>query len=287
MVGVDDTAGRTIPVDDPAVQPDLLETTLRVATWNIWWRFGPWEARLPLIIEELRRVHADIVCLQEVWGADDTSSADVIADALGYERCHVGLVEFSPRVTFGNAVLSRWTITGAEHRRLPAAGQPDEHRLVLRADVDGPRGPLQVFSTHLNWRFDQSAVRLEQVAALAEFVQASRPRPYPPIVCGDFNAPPDSDEIRTLTGAAPVVGDLVLVDAWRQVHATDPGFTWDNVNPFVAAQLEQTRRIDYVFTGWFKARGAGNAVAADLLGDRPTGGMYPSDHFGVVADLRY
>lgn len=277
----------TIPVDDPAMVPDLIESTVRIATWNIWWRFGPWQERQPLIIDELRRVDADIICLQEVWATDETSAADVIGDALGYERVHEALVEFSPGVRFGNAVLSRWPIVGSEHRRLPADDQPDEHRLVLRADVDGPRGPLQVFSTHLNWRFDHSAIRSAQVDALAEFVQSSRPRTFPPIVAGDFNAPPDSDEIRTLTGAAPVVHDLVLVDAWRHVHATDPGFTWDNANPFVAAQLEQTRRIDYVFTGWFKARGAGNPVSAELVGTTPTGGIHPSDHYGVVVDLRY
>ena len=25
----------------------LIDTTIRVASWNLWWRFGPWEARQP------------------------------------------------------------------------------------------------------------------------------------------------------------------------------------------------------------------------------------------------
>ena len=165
--------------------------------------------------------------------------------------------------------------------------QPDEHRLVLRADIDDPRWPLQICSTRRNWRFDHSAVRSAQVDTLAAFVQDSRPRPYPPIIGGDFNAASDSDEIRTLTGAAPVVHDLVLVDAWRHVHAAAPGFTWDNANPYVAAQLEPTRRIDYVFAGWFKDRGAGNPVSAELFGTGSVDGVHPSDHYGVVAELRY
>jgi endonuclease/exonuclease/phosphatase family metal-dependent hydrolase len=277
----------TIPVDDPAVEPDLIESSVRVATWNIWWRFGPWETRQPLVVEELRRIDADVVCLQEVWGTDDTTAGDLIADELGYECRYAGLVELSPGVRFGNAVLSRWPITDHEHRALPALDEPDEHRLVLRADVDGPRGPLQVFCTHLNWRFDHSHVRQAQVQAIASFVQESRPREYPPVVCGDFNATPHSDEIRTLTGERPVADDLVLVDAWRHVHAHDPGFTWNNENPFVAAQLEATRRLDYVFAGWFKSRGAGNPVSAELFGTEPVGGVHPSDHYGVVAELRY
>lgn len=274
-------------VDDPASHSELITGRLRVATWNLWWRFGPWEERLPLIVDELRSVDADVIALQEVWVADGTSSADVIADALGLERVTAAEAEFEPGVFFGNAVLSRWPITGSDHRRLPPGEANDERRLVLRADVDGPRGPLQVFSTHLNWRFDQSDVRQLQVETIADFVQASRPRAYPPIICGDFNAEPSSDEMRTLTGQRPVASDLVLVDCWRAAHPVDPGFTWDNENPFVAAQLEQNRRIDFVLAGWAKARGAGHPVGAELIGTEATDGMHPSDHYGVVAELRY
>ncbi len=273
-------------MDDPASHPELLDGRLRVATWNLWWRFGPWEQRLPLIVDELRRVDADVIALQEVWAADGTSSADVIADELGHSRVVAADLEMEPGVLFGNAVLSRWPITSSEARRLPAGDADDERRLVLRADVESPTMPLQVFSTHLNWRFDQSEVRQLQVETIAEFVQDSRPRSYPPIVCGDFNAEPTSDEMRTLTGQRPVASGLVLHDCWRSVHSTDPGNTWDNENPFVADQLEPTRRIDYVLAGWPKAGGAGHAVAAELIGTTPTDGMYPSDHFGVVVDLR-
>ena len=40
-----------------AVSPhygELIETTVRVASWNLWWRFGPWESRAPAILETLR-----------------------------------------------------------------------------------------------------------------------------------------------------------------------------------------------------------------------------------------
>lgn len=266
----------------------MIETTLRVATWNLWWRFGPWEDRLPLIIEELRRVDADVVALQEVWGDGDDTSAKRIAAQLGYEETFAARLELGESVRFGNAVLSRWPIAHTEWHPLPAAGHLDEQRLVLRADIDGPRGSFQVFSTHLNWRFDHSAVRQEQARTVAEVVAAARPRSFPPIVCGDFNAEPASTEVGMLTGlTTPAVDDLVLMDAWRVAHPNAPGFTWDNRNPFVAAQLEYDRRIDYVFVGWPKAEGAGHVVSAELIGTEPTGAVWPSDHFGVVAEIRY
>lgn len=274
-------------VDDPATATDLVDTTVRVATWNLWWRFGPWEERLARIIDELRRVDADVVALQEVWNADGESSASLIADALDLEVCLATTTTMDPDVGFGNAVLARWPIAGQATTRLPAGEAHDEQRLVLRAEVDGPRGPLQVFSTHLNWRFDHSAIRQAQVEELTRFVAESRPRSYPAIVCGDFNAEPDSDEIRTLTGRRPVANDVVLVDCWRSVHPEDVGFTWNGENPFVAEQLEFDRRIDYVFAGWPKARGLGHPVTASLIGAEPIDGTWPSDHYGVVVELRY
>ncbi len=274
-------------MDDPATVSDLIETRLRVATWNLWWRFGPWEERLPRIIDELRRVDADVIALQEVWTDGDESLATIIAGELGFEVCQEPTTAMDPDIGFGNAVLSRWPIRFVSSVRLSAGDAHDEQRLVLRADVDGPRGPIQVFSTHLNWRFDHSAIRQSQVEELTRFVADSRPRSFPPVVCGDFNAEPASDEIRTLTGLRPVVNDVLLVDCWRSIHPDDAGYTWNNENPFVAEQLEFNRRIDYVFAGWPKARGAGNPVGAELIGAERVDGMWPSDHYGVFADLRY
>jgi endonuclease/exonuclease/phosphatase family metal-dependent hydrolase len=275
-------------VDDPAAATDLIDTTVRVATWNLWWRFHNWEERLPLVIDELRAADPDVIALQEVWHDGTTSSAHLIAEALGYEARFAALVEYEPGLEFGNAVVSRWPITGEEVRPLPAEDKRDERRLVLRADVDGPRGPLQVFSTHLNWRMDHSAVRQAQVRTIAELIADSRPRRFPPILGGDFNAEPQSAEVQMLTGQREVAADgVVLMDVWQACHPTDAGFTWDNANPYAASQLEWNRRIDYLFVGWPKARAAGQPVGSSLLGTTPTDGVWPSDHFGLVADLRY
>ena len=275
--------------DDPAVLVGpLIETRLRVATWNLWWRFGNWEERLPLVIDELRAADPDVVALQEVWHDGGTSSAHRIAEALGHEATFGGTIELADGVRFGNAVVSRWPISSQEVLRLPDGGKADEHRLVVRADIDGPRGPLQVYATHLNWRMDHSDVRQAQVRALAELIARSRPRTYPPVVCGDFNAEPGSVEVQMLTGQREVpVDDVLLVDVWRATHPTEDGFTWSNDNPYAASQLEWNRRIDYVFVGWPKAAGAGSPLSCRLLGTAPTGDVWPSDHYGLVAGLRY
>lgn len=55
------------PLDwDPGYGP-LVETRVRIATWNLWGRYGPWAARMHPIEASMRAVDADIWAFQEVW----------------------------------------------------------------------------------------------------------------------------------------------------------------------------------------------------------------------------
>jgi len=273
------------------VPPERVETRMRVVTWNVWWRFGPWEARQPAILETLRSLDADIVCLQEVWETrDGESQPRALAEALGYQYvAAAGLgLDLAPE-SLGNAVLSRWPITGARAASLPAPQGLDELRVILRAEVGGPRGPIEVFSTHLNWRMDQSHVRQLQVAAACEFIASTRDaRTFPPVLCGDFNAEPESAEIRQLTGQAAVpVEKLVFLDAWRVAGDGGPGWTWSRLNPFAATDPEPDRRIDYVFVGYPGEGARGEIVSARVEGVAPVDGVQPSDHYALLAEVRY
>jgi endonuclease/exonuclease/phosphatase family metal-dependent hydrolase len=268
----------------------MADGCLRIATWNLWWRFGPWESRQPAILETMRRVDADVWCLQEVYATrDGDDQAELLADALGgYHVAHgsrFDLTEFEQSI--GNAVLSRWPIASHETRPLPAPDGLDELRCVVRADIAAPQYALEVFVTHLNWRMDQSDVRQAQVRAICEFVAETRDRrEFPPVLCGDFNAVPDAEEIRMLTGLTTVpVPKLVFIDAWR-AGSDGPGTTWDNRNAFAAEEFEPDGRIDYVFVGYPRDVGVGHVEAAALVGDEPVEGVWPSDHFGVSADVR-
>lgn len=265
----------------------LVRTSVRVLTWNLWWRFGPWEKRAAVIAQVLAEVQPDIAALQEVWGEPQgRTQADELGARLGLHAVYAADLEIDG-VRFGNAVLSRWPIESHESVPLPSLEVPDERRVALRADIAGPRGPLQVFCTHLNWRFDQSHVRQAQVRALAEFIERSPKRQFPAVLCGDLNATPTSDEIRMLTGRARTAAPgLVFHDAW-EVAGSGPGFTWRNTNPFAARALEPDRRIDYVLVGWPHAGGRGHVLRAEVLATEPRDGVHASDHAAVLAELRY
>lgn len=278
---------------DPGYGP-LVPTRVRIATWNLWGRYGPWEARMPVIIENLSAINADILALQEVWEDDSRSQARELAAALGCSAPVYAANLERDGFRSGNAVLSRWPIARSEVRALPRRGangavdDEGEERLCIFAEVKGPRGPIQMFCAHLSWSDDHSAIRQEQAAEICRFVREKRPRQFPAVLCGDLNADPASDEIRMLTGrAASPVPRVVFRDAWEAAGNQDPGFTWSNDNPFAASSLDLERRIDHVMVGHPKLGGVGHVRRAQIAGDVPVDGMWGSDHLAVVAELRY
>jgi len=279
------------PTSANPTNPELL----RVATWNIWWRFGPWEERQPKILDTLREVDADVVLLQETWPAQ----AQKIADGVGLEfNAYSGKrpPADEPARGFGNAILSRWTASETDERPLSALEGP-AHRSIAFARLDSPFGPVPIFTTHLAYRYDESAVRQLQLREAGEFVARHTARPealdgdgkggdaepagFPPILAGDLNAVDDSDELRSMTGrSAPSVPGRIWTDAWEQV-GEGPGITWSNDNPFVVDSAWPNRRIDYILVGWPRPRPVGNPVRAERFGIDDPG----SDHYGVVVDL--
>jgi endonuclease/exonuclease/phosphatase family metal-dependent hydrolase len=246
----------------------LVETTLRLVTWNVWGRYGSWEHRQGAVRTTLDRHDPDIVALVETW--------DGQAERLGAPH---------HRFADGLAVLSRWPIT--RHEQRPLSGPEDGGGSVLYAEIDGPRGTVQVFVAALAWRLDHSDVRQAQVREIGAFIAETQRRRYPTILCGDFNADPDSDEIRILTGkSAPAAPGLVFYDAW-ETAGDGRGITWARANPWAAPVLWPDRRIDHVFSAWPRRGGAGHPVHAEVIGDQEVDDVIPSDHYGVLADLRY
>lgn len=271
----------------PSPARNVRAMTLRVLTWNLWWRFGPWEQRQPAIARVLVDEAPDVVCLQEVWADGTAHQAELLAAPLGF---HVARTEGQPTdgPTLGNAVLSRWPVIEQREIALPRADGTPGHRRALVAWLDTPWGAWPVVSTHLEYRFDESDVRERQARSILELVAEVRGNPerdLPVIVAGDFNAVPDSDEIRLLTGrrAAPV-RNLVLSDCWEHV-GEGAGLTWRSDNPYQEASAWPDRRLDYVFVSWPRPKPVGNPVRTWLAGVHAVDGVVPSDHAAVVVEL--
>jgi endonuclease/exonuclease/phosphatase family metal-dependent hydrolase len=260
-------------------------------SWNLWWRHGPWQERLQAIAATVAEVQPDLCGFQEVWGGPEENLAVDLAGRLGMHWCWVeaGKVRDpgGTELFIGNAILSRWPITTQEAGALPVSAS-DEARVAVHARIDAPGGALPMFTTHLTYGPGRSALRAGQVRALARFVEEhSGGCAYPPVVTGDLNAEPGSDELRLLGGllADPAVPGLVLLDAWRYADPGDPGFTWDLRNGYQGDSLIPASRIDYILVG-LPRQGHGRVESVRLAGTGPVDGVWPSDHYAVVADLR-
>jgi endonuclease/exonuclease/phosphatase family metal-dependent hydrolase len=270
---------------------ELVDTTLRVMTWNVWGRFGPWERRFRSIVATMQDIDPDVILLQESWiGGDGSSQAELLASELGLQATEAGGEALYGSWGPTNAVLSRWPIDEPRLHELPALDPKGWGGTALRCVITGPRRPILVYNVALDWPPYAGAARHHALRHLVDVVAEDADEVRGPlIVGGDFNAGPDSDEIRALVGRrAPSRSGFVLFDAWDVgSDGESRGLTWSRANPWAAPSLLPDQRIDYLFTGWPRRGGVGSVVRAWTVGREPRHGVVASDHYAVVADLRY
>jgi endonuclease/exonuclease/phosphatase family metal-dependent hydrolase len=171
--------------------------TLKVLCYNL--RFGEL-ASLEQLAEYIHSENPDVVALQEVdvrtnrGMAPHQNGKDFITE-LGFRTgmltAYARTIDFSGGY-YGIGILSKYPFEQTRKIMLPIPEGSKEQRAVLLADVELPGGRIFTFaSTHLD--HSTSAVRSIQVQAMNEALKNSR---FPLIIAGDFNARPDSPEIK-------------------------------------------------------------------------------------------
>lgn len=281
------------------------EPTLRVVTLNAGTLLEPdWPARRLEVATWLDELDPDVVCLQEAWrdGDGPCSIEPVVESTHADWHWTFGGFPFPPEygapeaLHFGSTILSRWPLDHEALLALPvddAPAVPDPAYRMRMELLHVVTAGAHLFSTHLAPPPAQAYHRVRQVVAIDQAIRASvaeRPSTLPSILCGDFNAEPDSDEIRFLSSLATVDGASTYhQDAWRVTAQTDPGFTGDpRRNPLCAALHVPPKRLDYVFVGdpWGRG-GAGVVRRAALAFHETRTGILASDHFGLVVDVAW
>ena len=266
----------------------LVESTIRVVTWNVWGRYGPDpEARQAALEQALEQAKPDLICLVEAWRQGKQTQPARIAARLGLPHHTFAGDWAQDDWVSGIGFVSRWPMS--EPRRCPLRAEDGSGSgEAVHVAVAAERGPIQLFAVLLDYPLDASGLRQHQVRQLVQYIAETASRRDLVVVCGDFNAGPDSDEIRMLTGrSAPAAPGMVFYDAWELAGDDSPGFTWSNRNPLAAVGLYPDRRFDYIFTAWPRRGGVGHPVRCSLLGVRVPGDQQLSDHYGLTADLRY
>lgn len=272
---------------------------ISLVTINFWGTEPPLDKRLELATRQLGELAPDVIGMQEVrplaGGRGGRKTADALAEALGMHAVYEVAVawddgDFGPGRPAGEeglAILSRHPIL--EHRawRLPDP-RPTEARILLSAQIDHPAGATWCHTTHLNYRLDDGVTRERQVVAIDDAIRALR-TDAPQLLCGDFNATPEHDEIRFLRGLTTLAHRRThYQDAWLRCHPDQPGLTWSAENEQTRAlrSLDIDRRIDYVFVTTRRKDGRGTVREARVVLDERDGATCASDHYGVYARVQ-
>lgn len=282
---------------------------LRVVQLNIGSVYeADWARRGKEIVAWIDELEPDIVCTEEAWESSTVPNTAgwLAGQAAGEWHWVFGgtPMQFAgadPSSQWGLAVLSRRPIDAHQRFGLPLAGDagPSPGPVGL---LHARTGDLDVFVAHLSAAPTDALHRRAQVLAVDDHVRTIRGdrdpvpdfatrRPCPPaILCGDFNAEPESDEIRFLSGLTVLDGRVTFwQDAWRVAGDGGPGYTQDWRSHPLAADLNVHRkRIDYVFVGdpFRRAGDAGRVLSARVVFDEPRTGIQGSDHRGLVVEVQ-
>lgn len=280
-------------------------TRLRLATLNVWgWYYpagadeakaGPdhhhpgWSARQPALTAALRAERPDLIAFQEAIAMPGYDQTRELLGP-GYHVVHARQRETDGS---GATIASCWPVTAVHEIDLPVddrGTEPPAVTLVAEIDAPAPIGPLLLATYTTDWRLGHEYEREVQAVTTARTLAGLAGRTDRHVLlAGDFNAAPDAASMRFWRGLQSLHGVSVAYrDAWQTLHPDDPGHTFSPRNPMLSAGAwpqETGRRIDYLL---IRCSGHGptlDIVRCALFADQPVDGTWPSDHFGVVADL--
>jgi endonuclease/exonuclease/phosphatase family metal-dependent hydrolase len=241
------------------------------------------------MIDGFRMLQPDLMSFQETVDRDDF---DQVAAILGdeYQIVHqsVGLVGDG----IGIVVASRWPVVGVREVDLHLVPGMEDFpcaTLIVEVDAPDPLGRI-LFVNHLpNWQLNFEYVReLQTVAAARVIEDLAAHHPMHVIVAGDLDADPHAATIRFWTGRQSL-GEMSVCyrDAWECIHPGDPGDTYTAQNPLLPDWDWPFRRIDYILVRCGEHGGPTLQITdCTRIFDAPVNGVWASDHFGVMADLK-
>lgn len=246
------------------VAPD----TIRIMTYNVHSCIGMDGKISPeRIARVIRRHEPDIVALQELdMGRKHTGKVDqpqLIAKELEMiYHFHPSVVDDEGR--YGNAVLSRYPMELMRAGRLPGIVKSPmvEPRGVIWTVINIARTQINFFNTHLGFFPGEG---IHQTKALLGVEWIAHPVCQGPVIlCGDFNALPNSQLCRNIK--------KVLRDAQGGLDNHSPQATWFSHYP--------VGRIDHVFVG-------PEIEVTHVEVSRTDLDKIASDHLPLIVDIKF
>jgi poly(A) polymerase len=240
---------------------------LRVLTYNVWFDAYEGSRRCDAILQILERERADVMVLEEVT----QPFLDALRDS-AWVRAQYALSQHyvDPTLRYDVVMLSRLPVQRFTAHTLTSIMGRRLHVLELSTCC----GSLRVAGIHLESMKEMRPTRLTQIDECLPVLAASDGA----IWLGDFNAAPDTPEDARIRAR--------FEDAWDTLDPS-PGYTRDTTRNTMLARIKDDRhqRIDRVFFRGPRLK----PVGVHMIGTSPVEGsdgqVFPSDHFGVVADF--
>jgi endonuclease/exonuclease/phosphatase family metal-dependent hydrolase len=232
--------------------------------------------RLQMVAAAVNDRQPDVVALQEVIkDGDEPSFAEQLAGLTGYEWIWEFCYNVPTLFDEGLGIVSRWPIVWSDTAELPHLDLVIFRRRVLGGRVQSPHGEIQLFCTHMTTDSDET-VEADQALAVYQFMQAN-PSSLAGFLAGDMNSEPGNLAMRFFRGEAEHEGMTGnLIDSWMAANPGEDGFTMSSSNP--------EKRIDYIYLVPGSEKPA-EVVSCELMFSEPVGGLYASDHLGVLCEF--
>ncbi|MBW4518152.1 MAG: endonuclease/exonuclease/phosphatase family protein [Scytolyngbya sp. HA4215-MV1] len=263
---------------------------MKVITINILFELEHWQQRRDLLVQGLAAEQADLIGIQEFNLQEDT--ARWLAQQL--DMPYVYLVPYAALPyklgpMYGAAILSRHAFVRQEQLDLQGQG-----RFAQRVEIRVDDRPFVFCNGHYYWQPGHSPARIAQIQLLLDWL-AELPPHLPTIAVGDFNAPPNTPEIGMMRDR--------FISAYAAFHGQEPEYTcptplvkhrpslarsivWRLMNLWKNRTWKRWRgTIDYIFVSRHWQVCNCQLIFTKPAPDNPS--IYPSDHFGLVAELQW
>ncbi|MFM7331907.1 MAG: endonuclease/exonuclease/phosphatase family protein [Brachymonas sp.] len=250
---------------------------MKLVSLNTWKAEGQYLRRIEAMAQGLKALSPDVIALQEdLRTADElTHTARSLALALDMQvfwlpaRPKLRTVGMQRKLTTsGMAILSRYPVQEQHVLALPQ-DERDGERVAQCVRLADPAGDWWLVNLHLTHLDDRADLRKQQLETILSAMADLAPT-QPVVLCGDFNAGPDDEEISHFLS----IGRLrdVFSDAAKVTHVDAAGVD---------------RNLDHILLRPNRGLAVAIGYAAVVLDKPNSEGVMFSDHYGVYADLRF
>jgi endonuclease/exonuclease/phosphatase family metal-dependent hydrolase len=245
-----------------------------VATLNLFNRDAEWERRFPLVVEQMLELRPDVIGFQEIdlmldqgmWIANRVNNR--LMDGPRYRMKHAA----SPgKLASVHGIGTMARIDCLEHEVLDLMSY---ERIAQRFVFSVEEAPFVLVNTHLHHPPEATEERVQQLERITAWLDRDG-RGLPTVVLGDFNSYVHEPAVAYMKSRFRSV--------YETAHGKEPDWTW--TTPVNKWDNSPHGTLDYIYVS-----SQFQVMDAALAFDRPSTEdpeLYPSDHLGVWARLRY